>query len=77
MIKTMLFGAGLLAVVPAYAASVLASRDGDGDFALLAERLIGNYQTEVEVYGVPSLTAQALVNAASRFIAIERGLLLR
>ncbi|WP_214000890.1 NYN domain-containing protein [Arsukibacterium sp.] len=53
---------------------VLAS--GDGDFALLAERLISNYQTEVEVYGVPSLTAQALVNAASRFIPIGPALLL-
>ena len=50
---------------------------GDGDFALLAQRLIEKYQTEVEVYGVPSLTAQALVNAASRFIPISEALLLR
>ncbi|WP_019676794.1 NYN domain-containing protein [Arsukibacterium perlucidum] len=55
---------------------VLVLASGDGDFALLAERLIGNYQTEVEVYGVPSLTAQALVNAASRFMPIGPQLLL-
>ncbi|MDX1677754.1 NYN domain-containing protein [Arsukibacterium sp.] len=55
---------------------VLVLASGDGDFALLAERLISKYQTEVEVYGVPSLTAQALVNAASRFIAIDQQLLL-
>lgn len=55
---------------------VLVLASGDGDFALLAERLIGNYQTEVEVYGVASLTAQALVNAASRFMPIGPQLLL-
>lgn len=55
---------------------VLVLASGDGDFALLAERLISKYQTEVEVYGVPSLTAQALVNAASRFLPIGADLLL-
>ncbi|KKO45328.1 nuclease [Arsukibacterium ikkense] len=55
---------------------VLVLASGDGDFALLAERLISKYQTEVEVYGVPSLTAQALVNAASRFLPIGPELLL-
>ncbi|HAW92420.1 MULTISPECIES: NYN domain-containing protein [unclassified Arsukibacterium] len=55
---------------------VLVLASGDGDFALLAERLISRYQTEVEVYGVPSLTAQGLVNAASRFVAVGPQLLL-
>ncbi|WP_333609136.1 NYN domain-containing protein [Arsukibacterium sp.] len=55
---------------------VLVLASGDGDFALLAERLIEKYHTEVEVYGVPSLTAQGLVNAASRFIPIGADLLL-
>ena len=55
---------------------VLVLASGDGDFALLAERLISKYQTEVEVYGVPSLTAQALVNAASRFVPVGPQLLL-
>ncbi|KKO48068.1 nuclease [Arsukibacterium sp. MJ3] len=56
---------------------VLVLASGDGDFAILAERLIDKYQTEVEVYGVPSLTAQGLVNAASRFVAIGPPLLLK
>jgi uncharacterized LabA/DUF88 family protein len=56
---------------------VLVLASGDGDFDLLAQRLINNYNTEVEVFGVARLTAQALVNSASRFIAIEQSLLLR
>lgn len=56
---------------------VLVLASGDGDFALLAQRLIDKYHTEVEVYAVPALTAQALVNAATRFIAIDNLLLLR
>ncbi|WP_088329920.1 NYN domain-containing protein [Lacimicrobium sp. SS2-24] len=53
---------------------VLAS--GDGDFALLAERIQQKYGCQVEVYGVPELTALSLVNAASRFIPVEGRLLL-
>lgn len=53
---------------------VLAS--GDGDFALLAERILQKYGCRVEVYGVPQLTAMALVNAATQFIPIEGELLL-
>ncbi len=55
---------------------VLVLASGDGDFGLLAEKLVSQYQTEVEVYGVPALTAQALIKAASRFIAIDETLLL-
>lgn len=55
---------------------VLVLASGDGDFALLADKLTTRYQTEVEVYGVEGLTAQALVKAASRFIAIDDVLLL-
>ncbi|RTR06539.1 NYN domain-containing protein [Halomonas nitroreducens] len=53
---------------------VLAS--GDGDFALLADRLREKFGVEVEVYGVPALTADALVRSASRFVPIEGELLL-
>jgi uncharacterized LabA/DUF88 family protein len=53
---------------------VLAS--GDGDFALLAERVQQKYGCRVEVYGVPKLTAAALINAATRFIPVEGELLL-
>ena len=53
---------------------VLAS--GDGDFALLAERIQQKYGCRVEVYGVPKLTAAALINAATQFIPVEGELLL-
>ncbi len=54
---------------------VLAS--GDGDFDLLAQRVIAKYGVEVEVYGVPRLTAASLKAAATRFIPIEDPLLLK
>jgi uncharacterized LabA/DUF88 family protein len=53
---------------------VLAS--GDGDFDLLAERLRQRFSIEVEVYGVPRLTADSLKRAATRFVPIDRTLLL-
>ena len=53
---------------------VLAS--GDGDFDMLLERAQKNYQVETEVYGVPSLTASSLIHSATKFIAIEKSLLL-
>lgn len=56
---------------------VLVLASGDGDFDLLVDRLTTKYQTEVEVYGVEGLTAQALVKAATRFIAIDEALLLK
>jgi len=53
---------------------VLAS--GDGDFAILLERIRERFNTKSEVYGVPRLTADALMTAAGRFVAIEKNLLL-
>ncbi len=53
---------------------VLAS--GDGDFAILLERVRQRFDTKSEVYGVPRLTADTLITAAGRFIAIEKNLLL-
>lgn len=49
---------------------------GDGDFDLLAKKLIKKYHCRVEVYGVPKLTAVSLVNAASEFYPIDSRLLL-
>lgn len=49
---------------------------GDGDFDLLLERVITNYAVNAEVYGVPSLTANSLINAASVYHRIEEDLLL-
>jgi uncharacterized LabA/DUF88 family protein len=56
-------------------AIVLAS--GDGDFTMLVERIRARFDTWVEIYGVPSLTADPLIRAANRFTAIDGELLLR
>jgi uncharacterized LabA/DUF88 family protein len=49
---------------------------GDGDFDLLLDKLISKGKT-VDVYGVPVLTADSLIRAASRFIPIDQSLLIQ
>ena len=49
---------------------------GDGDFALLADRIRAKHGSSVEVYGVEKLTAVSLINSANRFFPIESDLLL-
>jgi len=49
---------------------------GDGDFALLLDNIRENHQVNADVYGVPALTAKALIDSASAFYPIEQGLLL-
>ncbi|MDG3085421.1 NYN domain-containing protein [Vibrio hannami] len=49
---------------------------GDGDFDLLAERVIEKYGKVFTVYSVESLTAQSLISKASYYHAIEDDLLL-
>jgi len=49
---------------------------GDGDFALLLDKIRKDYSVRAEVYGVPSLTANALINSASLFHRIDEELLL-
>ncbi|NQY25893.1 MAG: NYN domain-containing protein [Piscirickettsiaceae bacterium] len=49
---------------------------GDGDFDLLATKMRERHQVTVEVYGVPQLTAKSLIDASSRFIPIDKHLLL-
>jgi len=49
---------------------------GDGDFALLLQRIRQRFGTRSEVYGVPQLTAEGLINAADDFIPIDSALLL-
>lgn len=53
---------------------VLAS--GDGDFAILIEKIKQEYQVFAEIYGVPGLTADSLIKAASIFHPISKSLLL-
>ena len=49
---------------------------GDGDFDLLLQKIHSNYGVATEVYGVPSLTASSLIDAATVFHPIAEDLLL-
>ena len=49
---------------------------GDGDFDLLLDKITGDYGVSAEVYGVPGLTANSLINSASVFHAIDGDLLM-
>ncbi len=49
---------------------------GDGDFAMLLDRVKSKFNKETQVYGVPKLTADALINSADRFTEIDGNLLL-
>ncbi|TFH92368.1 LabA-like NYN domain-containing protein [Vibrio ouci] len=49
---------------------------GDGDFEVLVDRIQQRFNTKVDVYGVPGLTAQSLIDAADNFIPIDENLLI-
>ena len=49
---------------------------GDGDFDLLLEKIKKDYSICAEVYGVPVLTANSLIDAASIYHVIDDDLLL-
>ena len=49
---------------------------GDGDFDLLLKKIRKVHCVRTEVYGVPALTANALIDAASLYHRIDEGLLL-
>lgn len=49
---------------------------GDGDFDLLLERIKRKHKVSAEVYGVPALTADSLIDSASYFHAINENLLM-
>lgn len=49
---------------------------GDGDFDLLLEKVKRSYGVSTEVYGVPNLTANSLIDSANVFHRIESDLLL-
>jgi uncharacterized LabA/DUF88 family protein len=61
----------------AHDSDVIVLASGDGDFDLLASKIIKDYGKTFEVYGVPQLTADSLINAVSRFIPIKDNLLLK
>lgn len=45
---------------------------GDGDFAMLLDKVNQKYGCRTSVYGVLSLTANTLINAASEFVDIDQ-----
>jgi len=48
---------------------------GDGDFDMLLTKVNESYAVKTEVYGVPALTANSLIQASSLFHRIEEDLL--
>ena len=49
---------------------------GDGDFDMLLDKITKDYAVTAAVYGVPALTANSLIEAASSYHRIEEDLLL-
>lgn len=45
---------------------------GDGDFAILLDKVKRDYACRTHVYGVLNLTANALINAANEFVDIDQ-----
>lgn len=58
-------------------ADVVTLVSGDGDFDLLLQKMYRDFGVETEVYGVPPLTSLALINSATRFIAVDSALLMK
>ncbi len=69
-------GIALDAIEYAKEADVVVLASGDGDFDLLVDKIRNDLHAIVEVYGVPRLTATSLINSASKYIPIDKGLLL-
>ena len=70
-------GIALDAIDYAEFSDVVVLVSGDGDFDLLAEKIKIKHNAAVEVYGVASLTADSLKQAASQFFPITPALLLK
>jgi uncharacterized LabA/DUF88 family protein len=49
---------------------------GDGDFDMLIDKVKNDYGIGTEVFGVPALTANSLIEAAGRYHRIDEELLL-
>lgn len=49
---------------------------GDGDFDQLLQRVKLRFGTQTEVYGVPALTANSLIQSCDRFIEISKSMLI-
>jgi len=64
----------VMSIAPTVDTVILLS--GDGDFDLLLERIKKDYKVSAEVYGVPSLTANSLIDSASIYHPITEEFLL-
>ena len=64
----------VLEIAPGLDTVVLLS--GDGDFDLLLQKIRQDSGVSAEVYGVPALTANSLIDAASVYHPIQQDLLL-
>jgi uncharacterized LabA/DUF88 family protein len=69
-------GIALDAMEYAKGADVVVLASGDGDFDLLVDKIRHDFNTVVEVYGVPKFTSTSLINSASKYVPIDQGLLL-
>jgi uncharacterized LabA/DUF88 family protein len=49
---------------------------GDGDFDMLIDKVKNDYGIDTEIFGVPALTANSLIEAAGRYHSIDEELLL-
>lgn len=49
---------------------------GDGDFEVLVDRIQKRFNTKVDVFGVPGLTSQSLIDISDGFIPIDDALLI-
>ena len=69
-------GITLDAIEYAKNADVVVLASGDGDFYLLVEKIRKDLNAIVEVYGVPKFTSTSLISSASKYIPINKDLLL-
>lgn len=64
------------AIEHAKVADIVVLASGDGDFALLVDKIRNDLEAAVEVYGVPKFTSTSLINSASTYFPIDADLLL-
>ena len=69
-------GITLDAIEYAKDADVVVLASGDGDFDLLVDKIRKDLNAIVEVYGVPKFTSTSLISSASKFVPINKDLLL-
>ncbi|WP_117234140.1 NYN domain-containing protein [Vibrio maerlii] len=69
-------GIALDAIEAAESVDTIILLSGDGDFGVLVERIQQRFGKRVEVYGVPGLTAQNLIEVCDSYTPISDDLLL-